>query len=105
MQKTIYTCDDCGKPIGDKPHISMQAQKALTGIAMPPGYIDTSRVGGPMVEMPHARWQVKSIPSGFMHFCNPPCLANYFRKMYEKVVSLKTRSARSKVAEKKKGHR
>lgn len=76
MQTVVYKCDNDGKEIGAKPHITMQAQKSLTGIAIPPGV----EYGG---------WTVKQIPMGFVHFCDPKCLAAYFQKMLDKVTPKK----------------
>lgn len=95
MQQTIYACDDCGKTIGEKPHVTMSANIGLTGIALPPGYAGIEGM------VSSSSWQVHRIPRGFMHFCNPACLANLFRKLQLEVTPLKPKP-RSKVAQKKK---
>lgn len=73
MQKTIYTCDQDGKEIGSKKHISMVfAAHQASGIAVPP-------------KAPQNNWAIKNSFNGkFMHFHNAQCLARYFSALMNK---------------------
>lgn len=67
-QRVVYECDQCGKEIGKKAHISirMYHQDGATGIAVPQG--TGGKTGG---------WQVvRSLPH-FSHFCNGKCIGAY----------------------------
>lgn len=84
MQETVYKCDNDGKIIGGKPHITLNANTGLTGIAVPPNYIIVKNSGKDTV-INGASWYVHRICSGFLHFCNPKCLAQYFADMLAEV--------------------
>lgn len=65
MQKTIYTCDQCGKTFGLVKHISLAVTGEYSGIAVPP--------------LKDKFWGVhKKLTGKFMHFCNGSCIGKYF---------------------------
>lgn len=79
MQKTIYTCDHCSKPIGTNFHISLCVNKGLSGIAVPPNLkVDTFR--GPV-----ENWTVEGFTNGFVHL-HPVCAGPFFSAMTHKVI-------------------
>ena len=69
MRKTVYYCDQCKKIMGDKKHISLEVNKRLSGIAMPPA------------EGFNSQWVVKELTRNFLHFCKGECLGKYFDKL------------------------
>lgn len=72
-QAFYYKCDGCGKPTGDKAHITLQINPGTgSGIAVP----HAAKNDGHMV------WETKSRISGLMHFHNSKCLAAFFDKCF-----------------------
>jgi hypothetical protein len=80
MQKTIYICDQCNKPIGTNFHVSLGLNKGLSGIAVPPN-LKTSDDD----VMPSSHWRVEPVPSGFVHF-HVICIGKFFEKMAAKSI-------------------
>lgn len=76
MQKTIYTCDQCEKEIGNKRHITlvMAANMVASGIAVPPSKGQST-------------WGVHHKLNGkFLHFCNGVCIGRYFSALLKKTL-------------------
>ncbi len=72
MQKSAYYCDNCKKVIGDKIHISLNMNKGLSGLAIPP---DFPKNGDEVLYS--SNWRIISVPNGFMHF-HIQCIEKYF---------------------------
>lgn len=66
-QKPQYFCDECQKPIGDKPHLSLVfSVGGACGIALPPGTRKGQQGWLVARQMQHT--------SNFKHFHNGKCL-------------------------------
>lgn len=76
MQKTVYKCDQCGREIGEKPHISLvlNINHDGCGIAVPPLKKGDKHSGR------YSLWTTKRFDRSFIHFCNEEHLAKYFKK-------------------------
>ena len=77
---SYYKCDGCGKPTGEKPHITLfVGGGAGSGIALPPGHPRGSDDG----------WHTAHGFSGLYHFHSGKCAAIFLDRMFAKATDKK----------------
>lgn len=77
MKKNIYVCDNDGKPIGIKPHLSLSLNGGQSGVAIPP---NTPIPGGNTPTY----WRVNSIGANQLQFCSGKCAGEYLERQLVK---------------------